>query len=84
MHLSRALVRAPLQARGFRLFVITAEIFPASHDRSEDCDYAEPRGPRASQAYAREHAEIFEPMRRLFALVREIATGITHEVGAFG
>jgi phosphoenolpyruvate carboxylase len=28
-------------------------------------------------------AEIFAPMRRLFGLVREIATAITHEVGAF-
>ncbi|MDE2516009.1 MAG: phosphoenolpyruvate carboxylase [Rhodospirillales bacterium] len=61
-----------------------AEIFPAGNDPAAGYDYAEPAGPRASAAYAREHAEIFEPIRRLFALVREIATAITHEVGAFG
>lgn len=61
-----------------------AEIFPAGTDPAAGYDYAEPAGPRASAAYAREHAEIFEPIRRLFALVREIATAITHEVGAFG
>ena len=38
----------------------------------------------APTAYAREHAEIFAPMRRCSHLVREIATAITHEVGAFG
>ncbi len=61
-----------------------AEIFPASPDPSAECDYAEPRAPRETDAYAREHAEIFDPIRRLFALVREIATAVTHEVGAFG
>jgi phosphoenolpyruvate carboxylase len=35
-------------------------------------------------SYAREHSEIFAPMRAHFDLVREIATAITHEVGAFG
>ena len=35
-------------------------------------------------AYAREHSEIFTPMLRLFDMVREIGTAITHEVGAFG
>jgi phosphoenolpyruvate carboxylase len=61
-----------------------AEIFPAASDAGADCDYAEPAPPRAGAAYAREHEEIFAPMRRLFGLVREIATAITHEVGAFG
>jgi len=31
-----------------------------------------------------EHEEIFAPIRRLFGMVREIATAVTHEVGAFG
>jgi hypothetical protein len=31
-----------------------------------------------------EHAQVFAPMRRQFDLAREIATAITHEVGAFG
>ena len=60
------------------------EIFPAAPDPAADCDYAEPAPPRGTTAYAREHEEIFAPMRSLFALVREIATAVTHEVGAFG
>jgi phosphoenolpyruvate carboxylase len=63
---------------------LLAEIFPAASDASAECDYAEPAAPRGTTAYAREHAEIFAPMRTLFALVREIATAVTHEVGAFG
>ena len=63
---------------------VLAEIFPAAPDPSAEADYAEPAAPRASNAYAKEHAEIFGPMRQLFAMVREIATAVTHEVGAFG
>ena len=63
---------------------ILAEIFPAAPDPAADRDYAEPAAPRATDAYIREHREIFAPMRTLFAMVREIATAITHEVGAFG
>jgi len=63
---------------------VLAEIFPAAPDPSAECDYAEPAAPRGSAAYAREHAEIFAPMRALFGMVREIATAVTHEVGAFG
>jgi len=59
-------------------------IFPAETDLASGLDYGEPPGPRADDAYVREHREIFEPMRRLFELVREIAAAITHEVGAFG
>jgi phosphoenolpyruvate carboxylase len=63
---------------------VLAEIFPAAPDPAVDADYAEPAAPRASNAYAKEHAEIFVPMRTLFGMVREIATAVTHEVGAFG
>jgi phosphoenolpyruvate carboxylase len=63
---------------------VLAQIFPAAPDRSEEFDYAEPAAPRGVTAYAREHEEIFAPMRSLFGLVREIATIVTHEVGAFG
>ena len=63
---------------------LLAEIFPASPDSSAEFDYAEPAGPRAVDAYAREHIEIFDPIRRYFGLMREIATAVTHEVGAFG
>ncbi len=81
--------RAALEARILRLDIpqaiaLLSEVFPAAPDPAVDRDYGEPRGPRTEAAYAREHAEIFDPMLRLFALVREIGTAITHEVGAFG
>ncbi|HLB97607.1 MAG TPA: phosphoenolpyruvate carboxylase, partial [Acetobacteraceae bacterium] len=81
--------RAVLEAAILRLDIdsalqVLAEIFPAAPDAGAECDYAEPAPPREGAAYVREHEEIFAPMRRLFGLVREIATAITHEVGAFG
>jgi phosphoenolpyruvate carboxylase len=63
---------------------LLAEIFPNTPDPAAEADFAEPAAPRSIAAYAREHDEIFAPMSRWFALVREIATAITHEVGAFG
>ena len=63
---------------------LLAEIFPAAADPAAERDYREPPGPRGQGSYAREHAAIFEPMRRLFDLVREIGTAVTHGVGAFG
>jgi phosphoenolpyruvate carboxylase len=63
---------------------VLARIFPAAPDQSAEYDYAEPAAPHGTTAYAREHAEIFAPMATLHGLVREIATAITHEVGAFG
>ncbi|WP_428540596.1 phosphoenolpyruvate carboxylase [Rhodopila sp.] len=81
--------RLALEAAILRLDIdaslaVLAEIFPAAADASAGCDYGEPSPPRGGDAYAREHEEIFAPMRRLFGMVREIATAVTHEVGAFG
>ncbi|HEY4042284.1 MAG TPA: phosphoenolpyruvate carboxylase [Rhodopila sp.] len=81
--------RLALEAAILRLDIdgsltMLAEIFPSATDPAADCDYGEPAPKRRNAAYAREHEEIFAPMRRLFAMVREIATAITHEVGAFG
>ncbi len=81
--------RRDLEAAVLRLEIpasltLLAEIFPEAPDASAGCDYAEPPGPSSAQAYAGEHARIFTPMRRQFELIREIATAITHEVGAFG
>jgi phosphoenolpyruvate carboxylase len=83
------LTRQILEAAILRLEVepaleVLARIFPAAPDQSEEHDYAEPAAPHATTAYAREHAEIFAPIASLHGLVREIATAITHEVGAFG
>jgi phosphoenolpyruvate carboxylase len=81
--------RLALEAAILRLDIdasltVLAEIFPLASDPAADCDFAEPAPERRTDAYAREHAEIFAPMRRLFGMVREIATAVTHEVGAFG
>ncbi len=81
--------RLALEAAILRLDIdaslnVLAEIFPSATDPAADCDYGEPAPNRRTAAYLREHEEIFAPMRRLFDMVREIATAVTHEVGAFG
>ncbi|MGE0716799.1 MAG: phosphoenolpyruvate carboxylase, partial [Alphaproteobacteria bacterium] len=78
------LVAAILRLEVPQALTLLAEIFPDAADPAAARDYAEPAGPRAAGAYAREHREIFQPMARLFALVREIGVAVTHEVGAFG
>jgi phosphoenolpyruvate carboxylase len=84
-----SITRPTLEAAVLRLDIEASlqaltEIFPAAPDPAADADYGEPAAPRGTAAYAREHDEIFAPMRRLFGMVREIATAVTHEVGAFG
>jgi phosphoenolpyruvate carboxylase len=81
--------RAAVDLRLLRLDVASTlalleEVFPAAPDPAAERDYAEPKAPRATAAYAREHAELFRPIARLFDLVREISAAVTHEVGAFG
>ncbi len=81
--------RAALDQRMLRLDVpatldFLAEVFPTAPDPAADRDYAEPRAPRATTAYAKENEALFRPIGRLFALVREIGVAVTHEVGAFG
>jgi phosphoenolpyruvate carboxylase len=60
------------------------EVFPNEADPTAGRDFGEPHGPRSAVSYAKEHEQIFDPIGRLFAQVREIGTAITHEVGAFG
>ena len=81
--------RQGLEDRLIRLDVpaclaLLAEIFPTAPDPAAVRDYAEPAGRRNAVSYEREHATIFEPIRRLFATVREIGAAITHDVGAIG
>jgi phosphoenolpyruvate carboxylase len=81
--------RQGLEAAVLRLEIpaalsLLAEIFPALPDSDAGQDYAEPPAPRAVGSYVREHDEIFAPMRALFEIVREIATAVSHEAGAFG
>jgi len=78
------LLRGVLQLDVERALALLAEVFPAAPDPSAGLDFAEPAPPRDGASYAREHAAIFAPMGRLFALVRECSAAIAHEVGAFG
>ncbi|MBS0639026.1 MAG: phosphoenolpyruvate carboxylase [Proteobacteria bacterium] len=84
-----AITRQGLEAAILRLDIeaslqMLGEIFPVAGDPAADCDYAEPAPKRRTTAYAREHDELFAPIRRYFGMVREIATAVSHEVGAFG
>jgi phosphoenolpyruvate carboxylase len=81
--------RAALELRVLRLDIpaavaLLSEVFPLAPDPATELDYVEPRATMSSLAYAREHAEIMQPMLRLFGLIREISAAVTHEVGAFG
>lgn len=81
--------RQALEAALLRLEVPTslgllAEIFPAGADPIAEQDYGEPPAPRAVGSYEREQSEIIAPIHTLFAIVREIGTAVTHEVGSFG
>ncbi len=78
------LLRGILQLDMERALALLEEVFPAAADPSGGLDFCEPAPPREGATYAREHAELFVPMRRLFALVRECSAVISHEVGAFG
>ncbi|MGG5820180.1 phosphoenolpyruvate carboxylase [Falsiroseomonas sp. HW251] len=77
-------LRGILQLDVERALALLAEVFPAAPDASAGLDFHEPAPPREGASYAREHAELFEPMGQLFALVRECSAAIAHEVGAFG
>ncbi|WP_423760866.1 phosphoenolpyruvate carboxylase [Burkholderia sp. NLJ2] len=63
---------------------VLARIFPERTDDTTEYEYAEPAAPRAPGSYAREHREIFAPMRQWFESIREISVAVTHEVGTFG
>jgi phosphoenolpyruvate carboxylase len=63
---------------------LLAEIFPAAPPPAALEDWGEPPSPQATGSYAREHETIFRPIGALFEIVREIATAVAHEVGAFG
>lgn len=60
------------------------DIFPITPDPTLGLNFGEPAGPRDVGTYEAEHTGLFEPIRRMFAQVREISGMIQHEVGAFG
>jgi phosphoenolpyruvate carboxylase len=63
---------------------LLGEVFPIGPGPAAARDFAETPGRRNGQSYAAIHDEILSPIARLFALVREIGTAVTHEVGALG
>jgi phosphoenolpyruvate carboxylase len=38
----------------------------------------------ANQSYEQEHERIFQPLARLYELVRRVSAGVTHTIGAVG
>jgi phosphoenolpyruvate carboxylase len=78
------LVRRILQLDVEPVLRLLEDIFPATPGPVVGLDFYEPAPSREGMSYAAEHAQIFTPMARLFALVRECGAAITHEVGAFG
>jgi phosphoenolpyruvate carboxylase len=82
-------MRTGLQQRLLRLDVPAAlstlgRVFPSAPDDTSGTDFGEPGTSQNGLGYGREHAQIFTPIGRYFALVREISTAVCHEVGAFG
>lgn len=59
-------------------------IFPITPDPTLGLNFGEPPGPRDVGTYEAEHAQLFQPIRRMFERVRELSGIIQHEVGAFG
>ena len=83
------LTREALLERFLRLDIdgclrILDDIFPVTPDPTLGLNFGEPPGPRDVGTYESEHANLFQPIRRLFERVREISGMIQHEVGAFG
>ena len=60
--------------------------FPEHGEPPSTEDYGEPSTYAAAGArgYQRENEAVFEPIERLFALMLQISTAVTHEVGACG
>lgn len=61
-------------------------IFPRLAEVDVSKDFGEPATYRSEEAlsYAREHERIFQPLRRIYELIRRSGTGITHIIGAVG
>jgi phosphoenolpyruvate carboxylase len=59
------------------------QVFPAAPPPEEALDFCEPASPRHG-GYGREQEEIIQPLRAMFALVREVSAVVSLECGAFG
>ena len=85
------LTRESLIARLIQLDVDAAlakldEIFPVVDLDGHDEDFGEPATYESaeSQSYGQEHAQIFEPMGKLYTLIRRIGVAVIHNVGTLG
>lgn len=85
------ITREELIAKLFHLEVeavlrLLAKIFPLTEADAFGGDFGEPATYRSegAQSYAQEHERIFQPMARLYELVRALGAGITHTIGAHG
>jgi phosphoenolpyruvate carboxylase len=83
--------RSTLQESLMRLDVLGAlqhleTIFPLRSDGIVKADFGEPSRYDASvsHAYLKEHETVFEPLRRLYALVLAVSAAVTHDLGAVG
>ena len=85
------LTRESLVARLIQLDVDAAlakldAIFPIVDHALHDADFGEPATYQSaeSQSYGQEHAQIFQPMAKLYTLIRRIGVAVIHNVGASG
>ena len=62
------------------------EIFPIVDPTGFDDDFGEPATYESaeSQSYGQEHAQIFEPIAKLYTLIRRIGVAVIHNVGTLG
>ncbi len=85
------LTRESLIARLIQLDVETAVAklgrdLPGDELDTSLCDFGEPATYESaeSQSYGQEHAQIFEPIGRLYTLIRRIGVAVVHNVGTLG
>jgi phosphoenolpyruvate carboxylase len=85
------LTRESLIARLIQLDVDAAlakldGIFPIVDLAGHDEDFGEPATYESaeSQSYGQEHAQIFQPMAKLYTLIRRIGVAVIHNVGTLG
>jgi phosphoenolpyruvate carboxylase len=62
------------------------EIFPMTETDEEGLDFGEPTTYESAegQSYRQEHLLIFQPMARLYELIRRISSAVIYNVGALG
>jgi len=59
-------------------------IFPPVIDVASTLDFGEPVPSRKPASYEVEHRTLFQPLRELAGLIREVSAAVAHECGAFG